>query len=317
VDFADLEIFRAVAAEHSVTRAAQRLGRVQSNVTTRIQQLEESLRARLFLRDGKRMTLTAEGHGFLSYAEKLLALAEEARQSVHPGTPGGRLRIGAMESTAASRLPIPLARYHTLWPEVDLQITTGTTRALLDGVLAQRLDCALVAQTNVPLPGAVQTTPELDALPDLHPDLGLDPGLEGIAVFSEELLLVMPAAHPEIKGPDDLRIRTLAGFAQGCAYRQVAQSWLASATQSGAPGQPTPLKVLEVASYHAILACVMAGSCVAILPKSVLDLQRESADLRIHPMLTVDTLLVRRSGYRTAAYEEFQQVVLESRTTPL
>ena len=52
MDLAALEIFRAVAAEGSVTRAAERLGRVQSNVTTRVQQLEEQLGAPLFLRSG-------------------------------------------------------------------------------------------------------------------------------------------------------------------------------------------------------------------------------------------------------------------------
>ena len=57
MDFASLEIFRAVAAESSVTRAAERLKRVQSNVTTRIQQLEDDLGAKLFLREGKRMKM--------------------------------------------------------------------------------------------------------------------------------------------------------------------------------------------------------------------------------------------------------------------
>ena len=61
MDLAALEIFRAVAAEGSVTRAAERLGRVQSNVTTRVQQLEEQLGAPLFLREGRRMLLTPAG----------------------------------------------------------------------------------------------------------------------------------------------------------------------------------------------------------------------------------------------------------------
>jgi len=307
VDFTDLEIFRAVAAEHSVTRAAQRLARVQSNVTTRIQQLEEELRVRLFLRDGKRMTLTAEGHRFLSYAETLLAVAEEARQSLHPETPSGHLRIGSMESTAASRLPVPLARYHALWPEVELRITTGTTRALQEDVLARRLDCALVAQSTAKTPPAGPSTRELKIQAVLPQDLGLDPGLEGIQVFTEELLLVMPASHPEVRRPDDLNLRTLAGFAQGCAYRQFAENWLASAAR----GPETPLKVLEMSSYHAILACVMAGSCVAILPKSVLDLQHSPLPLRTYSLFTVDTLLVRRTGYATSAYAEFQRVLQE------
>ena len=75
MDLSSLEIFRCVAEEQSVTRAAARLQRVQSNVTTRIRQLEEDLGVALFLRDGKRMALTDQGREFLAYAEKLLALA--------------------------------------------------------------------------------------------------------------------------------------------------------------------------------------------------------------------------------------------------
>ncbi|MBF3225261.1 LysR family transcriptional regulator, partial [Pseudomonas aeruginosa] len=97
MDLSSLEIFRAVAHEASVTRAAQQLQRAQSNVTTRIRQLEEDLGVELFLRDGKRMSLTERGSEFLAYAEQLLALADEARQSMHPAEPGGRLRLGSME----------------------------------------------------------------------------------------------------------------------------------------------------------------------------------------------------------------------------
>lgn len=118
MDLSSLEIFRAVAHEASVTRAAQQLQRAQSNVTTRIRQLEEDLGVELFLRDGKRMSLTERGSEFLAYAEQLLALADEARQSMHPAEPGGRLRLGSMESTAASRLPALLASYHKACPRV-------------------------------------------------------------------------------------------------------------------------------------------------------------------------------------------------------
>ncbi|HEN8642627.1 TPA: LysR family transcriptional regulator, partial [Pseudomonas aeruginosa] len=120
MDLSSLEIFRAVAHEASVTRAAQQLQRAQSNVTTRIRQLEEDLGVELFLRDGKRMSLTERGSEFLAYAEQLLALADEARQSMHPTEPGGRLRLGSMESTAASRLPALLASYHKACPRVAL-----------------------------------------------------------------------------------------------------------------------------------------------------------------------------------------------------
>ncbi|MBG3994131.1 LysR family transcriptional regulator [Pseudomonas aeruginosa] len=279
MDLSSLEIFRAVAHEASVTRAAQRLQRAQSNVTTRIRQLEEDLGVELFLRDGKRMSLTERGSEFLAYAEQLLALADEARQSMHPAEPGGRLRLGSMESTAASRLPALLASYHKACPRVALEVSTGTSHALFDGVRARRLDCALVAAG----PGWAG---ELDGS-----------GLRGEPLFREELLMILPAEHPPVHDVAEVRLRTLAGFARGCTYRQLAEDSLG-----------TPLTVQEVGSYHAILACVAAGACVGVLPRSVLQLLG-TPPLRSLPIAEVDTWLVWREGYATAAFERWRGVL--------
>ncbi|HHL2469149.1 TPA: LysR family transcriptional regulator NmoR [Pseudomonas aeruginosa] len=282
MDLSSLEIFRAVAHEASVTRAAQQLQRAQSNVTTRILQLEEDLGVELFLRDGKRMSLTERGSEFLAYAEQLLALADEARQSMHPAEPGGRLRLGGMESTAASRLPALLASYHKACPRVALEVSTGTSRALFDGVRARRLDCALVAAG----PGWAG---ELDGS-----------GLRGEPLFREELLMILPAEHPPVHDVAEVRLRTLAGFARGCTYRQLAEDSLG-----------TPLTVQEVGSYHAILACVAAGACVGVLPRSVLQLLG-TPPLRSLPLAEVDTWLVWREGYATAAFERWRGLLGQS-----
>lgn len=183
MDFTALEIFKAVAAEGSVTRAAEQLGRVQSNVTTRIQQLEEQLGTPLFLRQGRRMVLTPAGESLRGYADRLLALAEEARQAVRPQQPGGRLRLGAMESTAAARLPQPLAQLHARWPDVVLDLSTGASRPLVEQVAAHTLDAALVAW---PPPGLETDTP-----------------VERTPVFQESLLLALPAHHPLVQSPAD------------------------------------------------------------------------------------------------------------------
>ena len=71
-----LEIFIQVAETQSVTQAAKRLGRAQSNITTRIQQLEEELAVELFVRGNKKMVLSPAGVQFLSYARRILSLAE-------------------------------------------------------------------------------------------------------------------------------------------------------------------------------------------------------------------------------------------------
>ena len=111
MELSDLHVFRTVVEAGGITRAAEKLNRVQSNVTTRIQQLEEQLGVALFIREGKRLHLSPAGKVMLDYAERLLDLAREARESVHDAKPRGLLRFSAPESTASIRLPTPLSEY--------------------------------------------------------------------------------------------------------------------------------------------------------------------------------------------------------------
>lgn len=281
LDLTALDIFRTVAAEGSVTRAAERLSRAQSNVTTRVRQLEADVGATLFLREGRRMALTPEGQVLVGYADRLLALAEEARRALQPGPPAGRLRLGSMESTAASRLPAPLARLHQQWPGVALELSTGPTRHLVERLRAHALDAALVAWP-----------------PGQPPDFAF----ETCPVFTEELLLVVPAGHPDVHGPQDVLLPALAVFEPGCTYRRIAQDWYAPHAQ--------PVRLMELGSYHAILACVAAGSCAGVVPRSVLELSPQAALLGRHPLITIDTLLVWRRGYQSAALHALQQVLV-------
>ena len=99
-------------------RAAAKLNRVQSNVTTRIRQLEGHVGARLFRREGRNIRLSEEGQKLLGYADRLLRLADEAVSEMRTGKPSGVFRLGSLESTAGSRLPPLLSRYHAMFPEV-------------------------------------------------------------------------------------------------------------------------------------------------------------------------------------------------------
>ncbi len=146
MDLSDLRIFSAVVREGGVTRAAERLHRVQSNVTTRIRQLEEDLSVALFIREGKRLHLAPAGQVLLDYADRLLALADEARGAVQDTRPRGMFRLGAMESTAAVRLPGLLSEYHRRHPGVILELRTGNPQVLGSAILAGDLDAALVAE---------------------------------------------------------------------------------------------------------------------------------------------------------------------------
>ncbi|MEI2416719.1 LysR substrate-binding domain-containing protein [Orrella sp. JC864] len=279
MDSESLRIFRSVASELSITHAAARLGRAASNVTTRIQQLEAELGCQLFVRTGKRMALSTAGERFLDYAARLLALEDEARHVVSGGRQGGALRIGSMESTAASRLPALLTTYHARHPSTRLELATGPSRPLIEQVRTGRLDCAFVA-----LPPSFQDASVL-----------ADMGLASVRAWREDLKLLLPASQAGVRRAADLRTRALAAFPQGCSYRSIAEDLL------GVAGS-TEWTVLEMASYHAMIACVAAGACVALLPASVLRMNDVPAAMKTLPVGSVDTLLVWRQGYDVPAF---------------
>ncbi|HTH62166.1 MAG TPA: LysR family transcriptional regulator [Paraburkholderia sp.] len=286
MDLAALAIFRAVVRENGVTRAAAKLNRVQSNVTTRIKQLEEQLGAELFVRDGRRLVLTPAGETLLPYAERLLALADEARHALKAGHPAGRLRLGTMESVAATRLPTVLARYHQQWPDVTLELETGTTGRLIERVREFEVDAALVA---TPLDG-----PPAPPLFDYAP------------IYREELVILTPRGHRPIRRPEDVALSTLVTFERGCAYRRHIEKWYLQ-------HDVQPLRVLELGSYHAIVACVAAGAGIAVAPRSVLALQRNFDEVSVHSLGEygfVDTLLVWRRGHFSPALDALRSALV-------
>jgi DNA-binding transcriptional LysR family regulator len=272
MDLSDLLIFSTVVYEGSVTRAAERLRRVQSNVTTRIRQLEEDLRVTLFIREGKRLHLAPAGQVLLGYAERLLALAEEARGAVHDEQPRGTFRLGAMESTAAVRLPALLSEYHKRHPGVVLELRTGNPVVLGSAILAGELDAALVAEPIADLP------------------------FEKSFAFDEEMVIVAPANHPPI-GRKGRLPRSVLVFEHGCPHRKRLEDFYGSR-------QEMPERVIELASYHAILGCVVAGMGISLIPKSVLTTFPERKRLSVHPLMKKEncaqTVLIWRKGAGSA-----------------
>jgi molybdate transport repressor ModE-like protein len=112
MEYGDLRVLEAVARHGSMNRAAVELNMVQSNVTARIRVLEEQVGTQLFDRTRRGVMLTAAGQRLLPYVTRLSALLKEAQEAARDdGTPRGTVRIGALETTAALRLPPILTAY--------------------------------------------------------------------------------------------------------------------------------------------------------------------------------------------------------------
>ena len=251
IDLESLKIFRTVVDEGGVIRAANKLNRVQSNVTTRIRQLEEHLGTRLFRREGRSKRLSAEGHILLTYADRLLRLADETVSEMRTGKPKGVFRLGALESTAGSRLAPILSRYHSVHPDVVVELATGTTGALVTRVVNFELEAAFVSEPFTA------------------------PSLQARRVFEERLVLVTSRAISKVSSPADLGRSTLIAFAQGCSYRKRTEEWL---------GNVMPERIMEFASYQAMIACVAAGTGFAVVPKSVLEALRATKSVHQHAL---------------------------------
>jgi DNA-binding transcriptional LysR family regulator len=145
MDAADLKFFEQVAQSGGMSRAAEKLNTVQSNVTRRIRALESELNVSLFNRTGRGVSLTPAGERLLPFAIRVARLIDEAASTIgDDGHPKGSLVIGSLETTAALRLTPILSQFVADFPEVDLSLKTGTSRELVEDVLEHRVEGAFV-----------------------------------------------------------------------------------------------------------------------------------------------------------------------------
>ncbi|MFS2224508.1 putrescine utilization regulator PtrR [Pantoea sp. B65] len=284
MDLTQLRMFCLVADSGSVARAAELLHRVPSNLTTRLRQLEQELGTDLFIREKQRLRLSPMGHNFLCYARRILALSEEALSMARSGEPAGNFALGSMESTAATRLPVLLAAYHQRFPAVALSLITGTSGEIIERVRAGTLAAALV---DGPVP--------YDEL-------------NGCISFREQIVLISSLDHPEIHSATDASGATLFAFRPSCSYRLRFESWF---RENGVQ----PGNIMEIQSYHAMMACVASGAGLAMIPCSVLAQMPGQERVRVHPLPpryrdTATWLIWRRDAF-TPNVEALKYLIIE------
>lgn len=280
IETSQIHIFHTIVETGSFTRAAEALNCVQSNITAHIKQLEHQMGGKLFERGRHGAKLTPLGARFEEHAAQVLTLLDEVERDMldQSGT-CAPLRLGAMETTAATRLPALFKKLHQHFPDAELSLLTGTTQELLIAVEDRKIDAAFVSA-------------------QLDPDR-----FAAVAAFKEEMVVVSPAAgackSKRAPGAQDRMIasRPLIAFRNGCSYRLVAEDWLRSR-------QHAPFSVIEMGSIDGILGCVAAGMGIAVAPREMikqsvyykeLDVQRLPA-----PFATCQTYLVRRHDHRSS-----------------
>lgn len=263
-----LKTFLAVVEEGGILSAASRLNTVQSNVTTRIKRLEEEVGTQLFYRQGRKLTLSPSGKVLLGYTREILQLTSQAGMALRQvGEQVGELRIGAMESFTALRLPPTLKALREAHSGLRLHVETNTSTELTKRVLDHKLDCAFVG-------GPVE-----------HPDL------LATQVLTEELVLVFSKET-------DYRQIPLIIFRDGCSYRQRALNWRQESGHSCRG-------IMEFGTLDGMLGCVAMGLGCTLMPRIVVTNSRYSDDFQIRtiePHLSqIPTLLIRHKNAASLA----------------
>ncbi|SFI05486.1 MULTISPECIES: LysR family transcriptional regulator [unclassified Bacillus (in: firmicutes)] len=270
-----LKTFIIVAESGGFTRAGERLGYTQSTITNHIQSLEEVIGSPLFDRLGKKVVLTEVGEHMLSYAQKILALSNEALESSQMnGKPSGTIRIGANESLMIYRLPVILYEFKKKYPQVHIILQPSESQELHNELKSGKFDFALF------------TNPE---------KLGVD--IVTRSLVRETIVLVAPPGHPltkrKIVTPADLEGEMLLLTEPG-SYRDLLEKWI--------KGEGISCSRIHFWSIEAIKQTVMCGLGLSYLPLITVKEEIERGKLIALPWMYSEDFVTTELAYHKSKW---------------
>jgi DNA-binding transcriptional LysR family regulator len=257
-----LEYFVAVAEEGSFTRGAQRARIVQSAASAAVARLEQEFGVKLFIRTGRRITLTEAGRSLLTHARRMLAGAQAAREQLGALAQGitGSIVVGTLLSTGTVDLTAALCAFRTRHPAVSVRLrhSLGHSADHLIAVRDGSADLALVI------------------IPPRPPD-----GVRIEPIGSLRLALACSPDH-RLARRRQVRYRDLAGetfidFPQGWGNRDaVDEIFRTTGVQRTV--------AIEVTDMASALELAAGGLGVAFVPEAVLDGRHDVATVELaHP----------------------------------
>ncbi|MGE7906989.1 LysR family transcriptional regulator [Peribacillus sp. NPDC094092] len=248
MELRQLAYFVEVARLNNFTKAAGRLRIAQPALSQQIRKLEQELGIKLFKRTGRGVTLTWAGEQFLIGAEKTLAEAQMAKDSVKGfiSSPHGKVMVGALESMVQTRLPSLLTSFSKKYPGIKVFIRENTTEPLLEALKKGELDLALAHSEVI-------YSSNIDLIPPK--------GLRAKPLCEDELVLIIAKRHPLEKRKKisikELREESFVSFKEGSGIRS---QLLATCNREGFE----PLIAYECASPRTLVA---EGLGVSVLPR--------------------------------------------------
>ncbi len=231
-----LKSFMAIADKGTFTHGGEIVGRTQSALSLQIKKLEEGLGCKLFDRYGKKVTLTPEGHIFLSYAKQMSHLQWELYSTLKEPDIEGEIRLGTPEDFATHYLPDVLSTFRHHHPRVQLNVSCDLTLNLLDGYRQGHYDIILIKRD-----------------PKIAPKIAK----EGTKVWREPLVWAA-ADHYKMENPLSLVLSP-----EPCIYRTRALAALNKAKRKWHISYTSP-------SLAGTIAAVKAGLGITVLPANMI-----------------------------------------------
>ncbi|MFC3851393.1 LysR substrate-binding domain-containing protein [Salinispirillum marinum] len=262
MDLKQIHYFVRVAELGSFTRAAIDLDIAQPALSRQVRLLEVELRQPLLIRNGRGVTLTDAGQRLLEHGRGILYQVERAREdlSMLRGGLTGRIAVGLPPSLSKT-MAVPLVRaFKEIMPEATLAVSEGLSTAMVDAVIAGRLDIALLYN------------------PTPLPDIDLSP------LGEQALFLVKSAAlQADLTTGNPVTLARLADTplitpSPHNAIRRFIESELANIKRR-------PNIVLEIDSIGAILDLVADGAGSAVLSRNAVNSLGASHCFTIHPIV--------------------------------
>lgn len=273
--------FVEVARLGHFTRASEHLHLAQPSLSRQISTLERELGAELFHRARGHIALTAAGETLLPRAQRMLAEADAIRDEMGElaGLRRGRVRLGAPPTLCISLVAEAISSFHTAHPDVDLHLTEGGSRLLVEQLAVGAVDIALITASEGLPPAGVSLT--------------------RTPLLTEELVVVSAASEPPLTSGDHIDLEQLAAlplivFDESYELRATTDAVFRAAGL-------TPNRVLEGAEMDSVLRFVERGLGVAIVPAMVLLDRPALRSVRLsHPMMTRTVSLAHRSDVTPA-----------------
>lgn len=289
MELRQLRYLLTIAEEAHFTRAAERLYVSQPALSQQLRQLEDELGTRLVDRSGRQICLTPAGEILVQHARQVFQVLDDAQVALTElaGLQRGTLAVGVVQTVNAYLLPRVVARFRLLYPGVSLRIEEASADTIEQGLLNRTLHLGI---SFVPTANGLDTEP----------------------LFTEELMLIVPHAHPLARrawiAVSELEGVALVLLAPGFCTRRL---WDACAHEA----HISPRVVVEMNTVQSVLATLLQMEAATVLPTLALasDLQPALAGVRLvqpTPQRTV-ALLWRQGAFRSAASRAFAQVVQE------